>query len=446
MIRPTDIRVREVDPSMERVAYRTPLKFGGVPSTHATVLTVKARVETRDGRSAWGTGAMPLGNVWSFPSKRVSAADTGKAMETLAGKIAKSILRDDVAHPVELAHRFEPECFRLAGEVTREMQLADPMPRLSALVVASAFDAAIHDAYGRVHGRHVYECYSPEWLEQDLSTYLDDRFKGESLASYSTTRPKARLPLYHLVGALDPLTDAEVKERLTDGLHNTLGEWIVKDQLTHLKVKLNGNDAGWDVERILAIDRVATQTALRSFTFSLDFNEQCPNVEYLLEVLRRVKERNAACFDRVAYVEQPTARDLKAHPENKMHAAAALKPVVIDESLVDYESLLLSREQGYSGVALKSCKGQSQSLLLAAAAQKFGMFLCVQDLTCPGLSFLQSAGLAAHIGPVTAIEGNARQYCPSANAPWAAKFPGVFTIRDGFLDTSGLAGVGLTTG
>jgi len=81
---PTDIRVREVEPSMERVAYRTPLKFGGVPSTHATVLTVRARVETRDGRSAWGSGAMPLGNVWSFPSKRVPAAETGRAMETLA--------------------------------------------------------------------------------------------------------------------------------------------------------------------------------------------------------------------------------------------------------------------------------------------------------------------------------------------------------------------------
>jgi hypothetical protein len=145
-------------------------------------------------------------------------------------------------------------------------------------------------------------------------------------------------------------------------------------------------------------------------------------------------------------VEQPTARDLKAHPENKMHAAAALKPVVIDESLLDYESLLLSREQGYSGVALKSCKGQSQSLLMAAAAQKFKMFLCVQDLTCPGLSFLQSAGLAAHVGPVTAIEGNSRQYCPGANATWAAKYPGVFTIRDGHIDTSVLGGLGLTTG
>lgn len=446
MARSTDVRVREAQPDMERVAYRTPLKFGGVPSTHATVFTVRVRVETRDGRSAWGSGSMPLGNVWSYPSKRVAAADTAKAMQVLAGKITKRIVGfDDVAHPVELAHRMEPEWFRLAAELTREFSLADPMPNLSALVVASAFDAALHDAYGRVHDRHVYECYGPEWLEQDLSTYLDDRFRGESLAAYSLPKPKARLPLYHLVGALDALTAADVKEPLSDGLPNTLGEWIVKDQLTHLKVKLNGNDAGWDVERILAIDRVALETAPRAFTYSLDFNEQCPNVDYLLDVLRRVKERSAACFDRVAYVEQPTVRDLKAHPENKMHAAAALKPVVIDESLVDYESLLLSREQGYSGVALKSCKGQSQSLLMAAAAQKFGMFLCVQDLTCPGQSFLQSAGLAAHIGPVTAIEGNARQYCPAANAPWAAKFPGVFAIRDGHIDTSGLSGVGLTT-
>ena len=37
-----------------------------------------------------------------------------------------------------------------------------------------------------------------------------------------------------------------------------------------------------------------------------------------------------------------------------MHKAAELKPVVIDESLTDYEALLLSRDLGYSGVALKA--------------------------------------------------------------------------------------------
>ncbi len=442
---PTDIRVRDVDVATSEVPYRTPLKFGGVPTTHATLCDVRIRVETRTGQSAWGTGSMPMGNVWAFPSKRLTAVETNAAMLRLVEAIAAAWPAvGTCAHPVELSHQFEHEVLRLAADLSRTLGLADPMPRLAALVAASPFDAALHDAYGRVHGRHVYDCYGAEWLEPDLSHFLDAQFHGERLPSYTRSRPKPRLPLYHLVGALDALTDADLAERLDDGLPNTLGEWIVQDQLTHLKVKLNGNDAGWDVDRILAVDRVATATVPRQFTYSLDVNEQCPHVEYLLDVLRRVREARPACFDRVAYVEQPTARDLDAHPENTMHKAAALRPVVIDESLVDYRSLQVAREQGYSGVALKACKGQSQSLVLAAAAQKFGMFLCVQDLTCPGLSFLESAGLAAHIGPVTAIEGNARQYCPAANREWAARFPGVFTIRDGQIDTSALAGVGLT--
>src|SRR5262245_39289775 len=109
---PTDVRVREVAVESERVAYRTPLKFGGVPSTHATVVTARVRVESREGRSAWGTGSMPLGNVWSFPSKRVSPAETNRAMETLVGKIAPAFAAFDLtAHPVEIGHAFEAEAF-----------------------------------------------------------------------------------------------------------------------------------------------------------------------------------------------------------------------------------------------------------------------------------------------------------------------------------------------
>jgi L-alanine-DL-glutamate epimerase-like enolase superfamily enzyme len=437
-----DIRVREVSTSLQRHEYRTPLKFGGIPNTHATVLTVKMVVEGVDGRRATGEGAMPLGNAWSFPSKTVTPERTLGAMQALADRIALVLPKmEDVGHPVELGHIWEPAWFALAAEVSVSMQLEEPMPRLSAMVVASPFDAALHDAYGRLHKCHVWECYGPDWLKKDLSHFLDIRFRGEFLDRFVLTKPKARMPLYHLVGALDALTDADVKAPLADGLPNTLGEWIKKDELTHLKIKLNGNDAEWDIGRVLAVDAVAVG---RAFTYSLDFNEQCPNVEYLVDVLRKIRERRPQAFERTAYVEQPTARDLKAHPENTMDAAARLKPVVIDESLLDYDSLLLARDQGYTGVALKSCKGQGQSLLMAAAAQKFGMFLCVQDLTCPGLAYLQSAGLAAHIAPVTAIEANARQYCPQANQEWAELLPGLFTIKDGQIDTSGLSGVGLT--
>jgi len=148
-------------------------------------------------------------------------------------------------------------------------------------------------------------------------------------------------------------------------------------------------------------------------------------------------------FARIQYIEQPTARDLKAHRANVMHEASRLRPVVIDESLIDLESLQLAREMGYTGAALKACKGQSQSLLLAAAAQKYGMFLCVQDLTCPGASLLHSAGLAAHVPGVAAIESNARQYVPAANKPWEDRFPGIFHITDGTMETGLLTGLGL---
>jgi hypothetical protein len=102
--------------------------------------------------------------------------------------------------------------------------------------------------------------------------------------------------------------------------------------------------------------------------------------------LQRVREATPRGLDRVLYIEQPTARDLRKDRANVMHAAAGLRPIVIDESLTDLETLLLAREMGYSGVALKACKGQTHAMLMAAAAQKFGMFLCVRfNSTCyPG--------------------------------------------------------------
>ena len=126
-----------------------------------------------------------------------------------------------------------------------------------------------------------------------------------------------------------------------------------------------------------------------------------------------------------------------------MHEAAKLRPVVIDESLLDLESLLLAREMGYTGAALKACKGQTQSLLLAAAAQKYRLFLCVQDLTCPGASLIHSAGLAAHVPGVAAIEANARQYCPRRTRAGTTRFPGLFAITDGTVET-GADGPGLS--
>ncbi len=448
MSRATDVRIVSIECSYEEFHYRTPIKFGGIALDRATNLDVWCEVETSAGKRARGFGSMPLGNVWSFPSRVLTFDQTQDAMKALAERIA-DITRHfrEFGHPIDLGVSLEPLYLQAAAEASKQSALAEPIPQLCTLVVASPFDAALHDAYGKLHELNCYRTYGSDFMSHDLGHYLGKEFAGEWLEQYVRKTAQPRMPLYHLVGALDPLTDADVKQRIGDGLPETLPEWINYNGLTHLKIKLNGDDLNWDVDRVVGVDRVAgatqRQRGVTTWCYSLDFNERCKDVGYLLEFLHKVRERAPEGYGRVQYIEQPTARDLKANQHNVMHEAAKLRPVVIDESLIDLESLLLAREMGYSGAALKACKGQGTSLLLAAAAQKMGMFLCVQDLTCPGASLLQSASLAAHVPGVAAIESNSRQYCPAANVPWQARFPGIFHVTDGTMETALLDGPGL---
>ncbi len=443
----TDVRIEDVRFDYEDFLYRAPLKFGGAVVDRVTLLNVHCRVRDGAGKTAEGFGSMPLGNVWSFPSKMGYDKTLG-AMKALAERMAK-ITRDcqETGHPVDLNIAIEPAYLRAADEVTRQLKLADPIPKLCTLVTGSPFDAAVHDAYGKLHRLNCFRTYGPEFMTHDLSRYLGPNFKGEYLDRYVLKTAKPSMPLYHLVGAVDPIVDSDIPKRLNDGLPETLPEWINADGLTHIKIKLNGDNLQWDVSRVLTVERVAAETqkkhGVTRWVYSLDFNEKCPNVAYLLDFVHQVKEKSPAGFARIQYIEQPTGRDLKKQRDNIMHEASKLLPVVIDESLVDLENLLLAREIGYSGAALKACKGQTQALLMGAVAQKYKMFLCVQDLTCPGASLIHSAGLAAHVPTVAAIEANSRQYVPAANKAWEKKFPGVFTIRGGVMNTKLLDGPGL---
>jgi len=446
--KPSDIRIEDITYSYEDFLYRTPIKFGGSVLDRATLLNVHCRARTVDGGAARGFGSMPLGNVWSFPSAKMSYDVTLGAMKALAARIAKlTAVYKEAGHPIDINSALEPAYLEAAGEVSRQLKLAEPIPKLCTLVTASPFDAAVHDAFGKAHHLNCYHTYGPDLMTYELDHYLGPEFRGEALSAYILKEPKGRMPLYHLVGALDPIFASDVRRRVNDGLPETLPEWIKYNGLTHIKIKLNGDDLKWDVGRVVDVDRATTETqkprGVTDWVYSLDFNEKCRNVGYLLEFLRRLKERTPEGFARIQYVEQPTARDLATHRENTMHEAAKLVPVVIDESLTGLDALLLAREMGYTGVALKACKGQSQSMLMAAAARKYKMFLCVQDLTCPGASLIQSAGIAAHVPGVAAIEANARQYVPAANRPWEEKFPGLFHITDGTMDTSMLTGPGI---
>src|SRR5262249_40358252 len=154
-------------------------------------------VETVGGKSARGFGSMPLGNVWSFPSRVLSYDQTLKAMKDLVERVAR-ITADcrEVGHPIDLACVLEPIYVAAACEVSRQSNLAEPIPFLCTLVAASAFDAALHDAFGKVHGLNCYHTYGPEFMTHDLAHYLGPEFKGESLDWYINREPLERMPLY----------------------------------------------------------------------------------------------------------------------------------------------------------------------------------------------------------------------------------------------------------
>lgn len=446
--KPTDIRIDEVSIEYQDFPYRTPYKFGGREIDRVTVLNVRCAVHTLSGRTARGFGSMPLVSAWAFPSARMSFDTTLGAMKAHAERI-RTITADYhvPAHPIDINVALEPEYVSAAHEVSADLRLAQPIPKLCTLVTASAFDAALHDAFGKAHGLSTYHTYGRDFMTYDLSHYLGPEFRGEYANQYLLRDPKPRLALYHSVGESDPIDESDVKEEIHDGLPMSLGGWIDYNGLTHIKIKLAGNNLDWDLDRILRIDRTTsgreTARGVKDWVYSLDFNEQCPNVAYLLDFLHRLKEKSPSGYDKIQYIEQPTKRDLEKDRQNVMHEAAKLRPIVIDESLTGLDMLMLAREMGYSGAALKTCKGQTQSVLLAAVCQKYKMFMCVQDLTCPGASLVHSVGLAAHLPTVTAVESNARHFVPAGNRGWEGRFPGIFLVKDGTMATGDLTKPGL---
>ena len=445
MGKPTDITLKEISIATRSFVYRQPMKFGGRVVDSATLLHCEASVQGTNGRKKTvGIGEMPVGTSWAWPSK-IPGTLTQKILIELVERLAAAVSNQNISgDPLEITHQIAAYRDQIALELTQQRNLPESIPKLAVMMVASPIEAAVHDAFGRSVGKNSFECMTSEYLNRDLGDYLGSDFAQMYPDRFLSAKPKSTMPLYHLVGALDPLTMADVKQRLNDGLPETLEDWIKTDGLSHLKIKLAGNDLDWDVGRIVEVNRVAESVSSdRKWKYSLDFNEQCPNEDYVLDLFERIDRLSGASFDRVQYIEQPTPRDLSQRTDMTVHRIARLRPIVIDESLTDLESLLLARQRGYTGIALKACKGQSECLLMGAAGAHYKMFVCVQDLTCIGGSFLHSAAVASRLPTVAGIEGNGRQYCPVGNEPYMKDYAPMFRVRYGTIPTELLDGPGL---
>ena len=256
--RPNDIRIVDVTHEFENHRYRTPYQFGGRTVDRVTILNVYCRVRTEDGREARGFGSMTLGNAWAFPA---ASQDEGLGAMTALADALRPITAscDDTGHPIDLFRVLEPAYLREAATLAGSRGLSTPIPKLCTLVVASAFDAAIHDAYGKAIGVSTYATYGSAFMTRDLSTDLGPAFRGEYLDRYVATTPQPTMPVFHSVGASDPIESSDVRVRINDGWPNTLEEWIATDGLIRFKIKLNGGDLEADFERVVRIDRVVSR-------------------------------------------------------------------------------------------------------------------------------------------------------------------------------------------
>lgn len=447
-VRESDIRIVEAEAYFSDEIAREALTFGASVAATLTLCHVRVRVENRRGHVADGWGAIFLSHYWAFPSRAIPLAVKDAAMRRTTQALCSLVTRSRrYDHPIDIFRDIEGDLAAISMGICREAGLAEAMPYLGALVCLSPIDAAIHDAFGNVNGIPAYAGYGPAHCRNDLGVYLGPRYRGRYLSDLLRPAPAPKVPVAHTVGHLDALTPGDVRPGAPqDGRPNALTEWIAREGLLCFKVKLCGTDLAWDIDRYLSVFRTAQAARPRGgkceSRCSVDANEQCPSPAYMVEFLARVRESAPAAFAALQYIEQPTERDLYRHCFD-MHELAAIKPVIIDESLTQVSDLDEAIARGWSGVALKTCKCHSLALLIAARAESEGLMYMVQDLTNPGIALLHSIGLAAWVRSPLAVETNARQYYPDTSLPESAVHPNIFAIHDGYAETATLRGNGL---
>ena len=405
---------------------RLPLKFGA--ETIESIQIVHVELEAY---GATGVGETPLSVGWAWPSE-LSFLYREQVMLDFCRLLAEEYQCDDTLDPMSAGYDFlTGKLPEIHARFNREHQVE--MPHLAALICASAFDIALHDAFGKSRSLPTFSTYSRKFMRHDLAWfYGDSAFAGKYPSDYFVYPVPEKLPVWHLVGGKDLLHEFErAGQEPEDGYPVSLEKWIERDGLKCLKIKLTGRDAEWDYNRLVGVGRIALQYSCEAL--SPDFNCLVQDPAYVNAILDHLKAAEPAVYDLLLYVEQPFPYDLEANRID-VHSCSARKPLFMDESAHDWKFVKMGYELGWNGVALKVCKTMTGALLSACWAKEHGMMLMVQDLTNPMLATIPHVLLAAHVGTIKGVECNAPQFYPKASLEDEKRHPGLYERRNGAVD------------
>lgn len=374
---------------------------------------VEARVSVRvrvGNREAEGAGSIYLSDLWAWPASGPSRAEKVEAMKRLCQRLAATLPEatgGEPCHPLELGLRLHHAMVRDGDEA---------MPILARSVCASPFDAAVHDAAGQALGCSAFQFYD----EGARLPSADRCFAGVSAAEAIgrlLREPRRELEAWYLLGAQDDPVEM-------------LSEPVRQRGYRCFKLKVTGSDPERDALRTAATYRAARDLGVASPRLSLDSNEGNPDVESVVAYLDVLQRVDAEAYAALEYLEQPTARDIERHPVD-WSALRGRKPILLDEGLTSLELLPTAKEQGWGGLALKTCKGHSFALVAAAWMAQQGGVIALQDLTNPGYSAIHAFLFAAHVPTLNGIELNSPQYTPAANRPWLPALSALFEPTGG---------------
>ncbi len=437
----TDIRVREAAVRFDEFALRTPFVLSHGSITHLCRATAKVRVEDGHGHSTEGLGMIFLSDLWSWPSTNVPSADRVRTMRAICEVMADGLpnAANELAHPFEhglhLAETYVPYITKPAARV---MRLPEDVPHLAGMVCFSPFDAAMHDAYGMLHGCSSYDTLNPALLPDTLERWLGEAGESRHLSEFIRRSPDSRQFGWHVIGVHDALTPADVSNPTPDELPDCVEGWIEREGVFGFKLKITGTQPEADAARTAEVYRLAQATHPKlsepaSIRLEVDANEAYPTAEVVVEYLQKLRDISPEAYGALQFLEQPVSRDADPSAMD-LRAVSALKPVFVDEGMTSYRMLPRLEQAGWNGIALKTCKGHSFALLSAAWCDLRGWPYAMMDLTNPGLAVVHAAVLAGHLNSCSGIELNCRQYAPDALGEISEHLPGLARMTDGYFD------------
>lgn len=412
-------QTRVLSASVEFVerAFATPLTISS--GTIRTITEAQVRVEVEAGlRRGIGRGSIYLSDLWAWPDASRTHEQRDKILRDHCVYVARELPSwcHDSAHPLEHGLRIH------------HLATTHPLlPPLAGALCGSPFDAAIHDAVGHALGMSAFD-----FFQEDFPTSTDALFPEAGAAS--AIRNLIRVPPATQLAGWFILNVGNDPQASVAG--------ALEQGFSRVKLKLSGKNAAEDAHYTAEVYRAFVARGVAEPLISVDSNEGHADSTDVLAYLTALQSVDPEAFEAVTYLEQPTARDITVHAFN-WRPVTELKPVLLDEGLTSLDLLPTAKDQGWSGLALKTCKGHSFALCAAAWAFQNGMVLSMQDLTNPGLAAIHSWLFAAHVPTINGIELNSPQFTPDANIDWLPRLDGLFAPLDGFHRLPNPAPIGL---